>query len=120
MIKFGFIPCKNITGTLLVKTIATLNHTKEKPCQSESTLKWNKAIFHRVWLYSVQEPNFITIATLNHKKEKPYQSEFTLKWNKAIFHKVWLYSMQEHYFTTIATLNHTKEKLYQSVYFKTE
>ena len=67
---------------------ATLIHTKEKPYQSQSTLKWNKAIFYEVYIYSVQEPYFIANATLIHTKEKPYHSQSTLKQNKAIFYKV--------------------------------
>ena len=67
---------------------AKLTHTKEKPYQSQSTLKQNKAIFSTVIVYSVQEPCFIGNATLIHTKEKPCQSQSTLKWNKVIFYEV--------------------------------
>ena len=65
-----------------------LTQTKEKPYQSQSTLKQNKAIFSKVIVYSVQEPCFIANATLIHTKEKPYQSQSTLKRNKTIFYEV--------------------------------
>ena len=67
---------------------ATLIHTKEKPYQSQSTLKRNKALFYEVKIYSVQEPCFIANATLIHTKEKPYQQQSTLKRNKAMFYEV--------------------------------
>ena len=67
---------------------ATLIHTKEKPYQSQSSLKQNKAIFSKVYVYSVQEPCFIANAILIHTKEKPYQLQSTLKRNKAIFYEV--------------------------------
>ena len=67
---------------------ATLIYTKEKPYQSQSTLKQNKAIVYEVYVYSVQEPCFIANATLIHTKEKPYQSQSTLKRNKALFYEV--------------------------------
>ena len=56
---------------------AKLTHTKEKPYQSQSTLKQNKAIFSKVYVY--HEPCFIANATSIHTKEKPYQSQSTLK-----------------------------------------
>ena len=67
---------------------AKLTHTKEKPYQYQSTLKQNKAIFSKVYVYSVQEPCFIANATLIHTKEKPYQPQSTLKRNKAMFYEV--------------------------------
>ena len=53
---------------------AKLIHTKEKPYQSQSTLKRNNAIFYEVKILSVQESCFIANATLIHTKKKPYQS----------------------------------------------
>ena len=67
---------------------ATLIHTKEKPYQSQSTLKRNKTMFYEVYIYSVQESCFIANAKLIHTKEKSYQSQSTLKQSKAIFYKV--------------------------------
>ena len=64
---------------------AKLTQTKEKPYQSQSTLKQNKAIFSKVYVY--HEPCFIANATSIHTKEKPYQSQSTLKRNKAIFYE---------------------------------
>ena len=63
-------------------------HTKEKPYQSQSTLKQNKAIFYKIQVYSVQESCFIANTILIHTKEKPYQSQSTLKRNKVIFYEV--------------------------------